>query len=110
MLLSAFACPGAGQFMQKRWVAGVVFASGFLVGFFWLMVVALGIIISFYRMGFDSDYEPETPNIMALLPPLAIAVVFYLMNLFDVVIAQLRIQQQTHTDLFTAENHEDHPL
>ena len=93
--------------MQKRWVAGIVYASGFLVGFCWLMVVALGIIIAYYRMAFDFDYEPETPNIMAMLPPLAIAVMFYLANLFDVVIAQLRIQQQAIEDFLTTEHTED---
>ena len=91
MLLSAFACPGAGQFMQKRWVAGLIYGAGFLIGFCWFMVVALRIIISFYRMAFEPDYDPETPNSMAMIPPLLISTGFYLTNLVDVFIAQQRI-------------------
>ena len=91
MLLSAFVCPGAGQFMQRRWVAGLIFSSGFLIGFCWLMGVAGKIIISYYRMAFEIDYEPVTPNLMAMFPPLVIAVTFYLINLFDVLLAQLHI-------------------
>ena len=91
MLLSAFACPGAGQFVQRRWVAATIYATGFMVGFCWVMWVALRIIIGFYRMAFDADYQPESPNLMAMLPPLAIATGFYVVNLFDVVLAQMRI-------------------
>ncbi|MBT8043077.1 MAG: hypothetical protein KJN98_07890, partial [Pontiella sp.] len=69
ILLSALVCPGAGQFVQKRRVAGTMYAAGFLVGFFWIMFRALKILISFYRMAFESEYIPETPNIAALLPP-----------------------------------------
>ena len=107
MLLSAFVCPGAGQFMQGRWAAGLLFLSGFLIGFVWLMLIAGKIIFSYYRMAFEIDYEPETPNLMAMFPPIVIAVTFYLVNLFDVVIAQLRIQRQASENLITTENTED---
>jgi TM2 domain-containing membrane protein YozV len=97
MLLSALVCPGAGQFMQGRWRAGLIYAAGFLWGFFWLMFAAGKIIISYYRMAFDSQYEPDTPNVWAILPPLAIALTFYLVNLFDIVLAQLRISREKET-------------
>ena len=108
ILLSGFACPGAGQFMQKRWVAGVVFVSGFLVGFFWVMVLAIGNIVDYYRMAFDFDGpapDPSSPK--AFIAPLLIALVFYVINLFDVSAAQLRIHQQTDTDFFTTEDPEE---
>lgn len=108
ILLSAFACPGAGQFMQKRWVAGVVFVSGFLVGFFWVMVLAIGNIVDYYRMAFDFDGpEPDPTSPQAFIAPLMIALVFYVINLFDVSGAQLRIHPQTRSDFFTPENEED---
>ncbi len=91
MLLSAFACPGAGQFMQNRWRAGLFYGSGFLVGFCWFLMIALHIIFSFYRLAFELDYQPEDPNIIGMIPPLLISTVFYLANLFDVFIAQQRI-------------------
>lgn len=86
-------------------MAGIVFAAGFLWGFCWLMLVAGKIIVDFYRMGFEFEtYEPATPNIVALIPPLAIAGGFYLVNLFDVLIAQQRIQREMNEDIFTTEN------
>lgn len=91
MLLSAFVCPGAGQFMQRRRVAGLVFCAGFLAAFIWLMLIAGKIILDFYRMAFDFDYAPATPNLIGILPPLAIAMAFYVVNLVDVLLAQLRI-------------------
>ena len=108
ILLSAFACPGAGQFMQKRWVAGVVFVSGFLVGFFWAMVLAIGNIVDYYRMAFDFDYEPDPSSPKAFIAPVLLSLVFYVINLFDVSAAQLRIQQEIREDFFTTENKKDH--
>jgi hypothetical protein len=90
MLLSAFACPGAGQFLQKRWLAGFIYATGFIAGFCWFMVLALRIIIDYYRLAFESDFMPDEPNIIGMIPPLAIALVFYLTNLFDVYFAPFR--------------------
>ena len=114
ILLSAFACPGAGQFMQKRWVAGVFFAAGFLVGFFWVMVLAIGNIVDYYSMAFNFDGpDPDPTSPKAFIAPFMIALVFYVINLFDVFAAQLRIQQQTDTDFFATKNAEDsrnHPL
>ena len=78
--------------MQKRWVAGGIFAGGFLCGFVWLMILAIGIIIDFYRMAFEFDtYEPATPNLLGFVAPTLIAGAFYLASLLDVVLAQLRI-------------------
>jgi hypothetical protein len=91
VLLSAIICPGSGQLVQKRWVAGTIFMVGFLCSFFWLLTIALQIIADYYRMGFDFNYEPAPPDTTALLPPLLIALAFYLANLFDVLAAQLRI-------------------
>ena len=111
ILLSAFACPGAGQFMQKRWAAGVVFATGFLVGFFRVMILAVGNIVDYYRMAFDFDGPAPDPNSpKTFITPLLIALVFYVINLFDVSAAQLRIQQQKNTDIFTTEGRGENSL
>jgi hypothetical protein len=109
MLLSAFVCPGAGQFMQRRWVAGSIFATGFLVGFFWLMVLALGIIINFYRMGFDIGYEPGTPNVVGMLPPFLIAMSFYIASLFDVLAANLQLTRTKPEEKINSASHTPEP-
>ena len=105
LLLSAFACPGAGQFMQRRWLAGIIFAAGFLWGFFWLMVLAMGIITDFYKMAFEFEtYEPTPVSPIAFIAPVAIATVFYLISLFDVFIAQQRNRPQPNTGFTTTKN------
>lgn len=95
VLLSAFVCPGVGQFMQKRWVAGGIFSVGFLWGFFWLMILAIKIIIDFYRLAFEFDtYEPAMPNLLSFIAPVLISFIFYLASLFDVVREQQRIARK----------------
>ena len=80
--------------MQQRWIAGVLFTAGFLWGFVWLMILAFGIIIDFYKMAFEFEtYEPTSVSLSAFIAPLAISLIFYLINLFDVVFAQQRINR-----------------
>ena len=104
ILLSAFICPGAGQFVQKRWLAGTVFVVGFLWGFCWLLLIAGRIIISFYRMAIEFDtYEPDAPNAAAILPPFAVALLFYLIGLIDTFVAQQRIAKGQREKTFVAD-------
>ncbi len=108
ILLSAFICPGAGQFIQRRWIAGTVFAAGFLWGFCWVMVLAAGNIIDYYRLGFEfGTYEPDPTSPLAFVAPLAIAMVFYLVNLFDVLVAQQRIAHELQEEEFRSEHLQD---
>ncbi len=93
--MSAFVCPGAGQFMQKRWLAGLIYLAGFLASFFWLMVLAVSNIIDYYKMAFEYEsHDPHPHSPMALLLPFGVALFFYLANLFDAYLAQQRIGQE----------------
>lgn len=87
ILLSAFACPGLGQMVQMRWKAGLVLFSGFLTGFCWVMILAIGNIVSYYAMVADPDIDPEVSEPSAFVVPISIAAVFYLLSLFDVISA-----------------------
>ena len=92
LLLSVFICPGAGQLFQQRWVVGALFLIGFLSGFFWLILLALSVIIDFYRFGLEfNTYDPEPVAVTSFIAPLAFATVIYIGNLFDIAIAQIRI-------------------
>jgi hypothetical protein len=74
VLMSAFVCPGAGQFMQKRWLAGLIYLAGFLASFFWLMVLAVSNIIDYYKMAFEYEsHDPHPHSPMALLLPFGVA-------------------------------------
>ena len=103
-LLLSFFFPGAGQFLQKRWGVGALFFLGFLVGFFWLMGLALGNIVDYYRLGFEFEtYEPSPTNPAALFPPLILAIAVYLANLIDVFAAQHRRARAEREAAFVAE-------
>ena len=95
--------------MQRRWLAGLIFAAGFLWGFFWLMVLAMGIITDFYKMAFEFEtHEPNPVSPTAFITPVAISAVFYLISLFDVFIAQQRNRPQPNIDFITTTNPADH--
>ncbi|HEY5653543.1 MAG TPA: hypothetical protein VIR63_04140 [Pontiella sp.] len=92
VLLSAFVCPGAGQFVQRRWLAGAIFSGGFMIGFCWFSVISIKVILDIYKLAFEFEtHEPEPIALTAFIAPLAIATLFHLVSLFDVVIAQQRI-------------------
>ena len=93
--LSTLVCPVIGQLMQRRWAAGALFCVGFLATFVWFMVLAARIIISYYKLGmnFESTAEIEVISATTLLPAFGYAMLIYLINVFDVVIAQNRIKQ-----------------
>lgn len=64
ILLSAFVCLGAGQLVQRRWLAASAYLLFFFAAFVDVMVTAGKIIASYYRMGFEFDtYEPEPVNL-----------------------------------------------
>lgn len=103
-LLLSFIFPGAGQLLQQRWVVGTLFLVGFLGGFFWLMALALGNIVDYYRLGFEFEtYEPTPTDPAALLPPLIVAIVVYLANLIDVFAAQHRRARAAREAAFIVE-------
>lgn len=92
ILLSAFGFPGLGQFMQKRWISGLLFSAVFLVGFFWVLGLAFHNIAELYSMAFDESMtEPEPVPLTAFIKPLLLVGTVYLISLFDVFLAQQRI-------------------
>ena len=90
MFLSALVCPGAGQLAQRRWLAGILFLLAFVAAFAVFMWVAVDLIVSYYRMGFEFEtYEPDIhPG--RLLPAFLLAIGIYLVNLLDVSLAHFR--------------------
>ncbi|MDF7807256.1 hypothetical protein P4E94_07400 [Pontiellaceae bacterium B12219] len=100
--LSAFGFPGLGQFVQKRWLAGILFTTTFMIGFIWILILAIRNIIELYSMAFSSDllYEPTPFPLTAFIEPLLIAFIAYLVSLFDVFLAQQRIATRWHEEEF----------
>ena len=100
IIVSAFVCPGAGQLLQKRWIAGALFMTGFLSGFIWVMFTALRVLAAYYSMALDMDAElPENTGIGSFIAPLLLAVTFYLLNLFDMAAQNGRAAREIFQDI-----------
>lgn len=92
VLLSAFVFPGAGQALQKRWVYACVFGVGFLACLAAFCVRAGSIIISYYRLGFDSAAGPPPDSpVSGMLLYLLLSLLVYLGSLIDTYLAFRRI-------------------
>ena len=100
ILLSAFGFPGLGQFFQKRWIPAFLFSSSFLIGFFWVMKLALHNIIELYSMAFDPAAEPEPMPLSGFGVPLILVAVIYIISLIDVFQAQHRTSSKRREDDF----------
>lgn len=98
--LSAFGFPGLGQLAQKRWAAGAGFSVGFLIGFFWIMTIAVHNIIEFYSLAFDPVANPEPYPLGAFIAPLLLVTVIYFASLIDVCCAQRGISTKQREDEF----------
>jgi hypothetical protein len=104
--LSAFGFPGLGQFVQKRWLAGLLFTTAFMIGFIWIMILAIMNIIELYSMAFSPNlsYEPTPIPLTAFVEPLIIAAIAYFISLFDVFLAQQKIATRLHEEEFLKAN------
>jgi TM2 domain-containing membrane protein YozV len=91
LFLSALVFPGMGQFVQKRWIAGTLFFLFFLAAFILFCAQAVHLIITYYRMGFEFEtFEPGEIHLRQMLTTFAIAMLIYIINIFDTAIAQIR--------------------
>ncbi len=85
IFLSAAVYPGAGQMLQKRWLAGIFFAVSFTVMFIAFIIIMGGIIMEFYSLGFDfsnSQVNPDTPTGDAISAFVA-TLIIYIINIID---------------------------
>ena len=86
MVLSAFLCPGLGQLVQRRWIAGGLIVVLFLtcLGFFLVEVFAILKVYYSFATDFAGATAPDSVNLRELLMWLGAAVVVYLISLIDV--------------------------
>ena len=96
IMLSAFVYPGAGQFMQRRWGAGLAYASIFTVLFLTLAVSVLWPLFRNLNAVLGSDFmrgaeEPlQRISVPAVLVSFTLALMAYILNLVDVTRANRR--------------------
>ena len=94
-MLSAFVCPGAGQFAQRRWIAGLLYLAAILAALVWLTWVSLGPVVK-NLMILTQAATPggEGDLVMVSIPQLALSILcwlaVYAANVLDVVAAHRR--------------------
>jgi len=91
IFLSAAVCPGAGHFVQRRWILGALYLAAFVacLGLMLLAVVVplmmnLRIILDFAGKG--SSETLRTISIVKVLAWFGLAVLVYLAALVDVIV------------------------
>lgn len=98
-MLSVFVYPGAGQFVQKRWIAGSLFAILFTLFF---ILLAVGVITPLFAYlnhtldfaaarGMGSNIEPPGISLTKVVVYFLAGMVVYFANLADVISANRRI-------------------
>lgn len=95
LMLSAFVYPGAGQFIQRRWIAGTLYAVFFTVFFVLFMVnVARPMMANVdaalaFAMG-DGSKPMTAPSLVAIIVPFVLSMLAYVANIIDASRAQRR--------------------
>lgn len=101
VFLSAAVCPGAGHFVQRRWILGALYLSAFVACFVMMiltvvvpMTTNLRIVMDFAEKGGSDIFRPI--SLAKVLIWFGVAILVYLTALVDVVAysrrqAQLRL-------------------
>ena len=95
VFLSAFVCPGAGQLMQKRWVAAGVYCTGFMAPFLYLIAYVLYHVFDNLKNVISWNNEGggkplETLSFTKIGISFLVAMVFYFAGLIDTYRAEQR--------------------
>ena len=93
--LSALLIPGAGQFVQRRWISAVFYSSTSLLCLVFFLIGVARSIISYLQLLWavmNNEPSPSTHGILwrAILVPLGLVVMLYLIGLCDTYLAYLR--------------------
>ena len=84
VLLSAIIYPGLGQMVQRRWIAGSVYAILYTIVFGWLMIRSFGILKIYYELAFDfNNAAGQVPKLSAIAWPFLFSILVYLASLID---------------------------
>ena len=88
LVVSALICPGAGQCMAGRWVAGLIFAISFTASFLVFAVLTLWPLLSnvghrLVRLLGDEAAPPSSYHVRWIVFSLASATLIYLLNVLD---------------------------
>jgi hypothetical protein len=93
MVLSALVYPGAGQLMQRRWVAGIGFVVAFTVPLIWFVAKVCAVLKAYYEFAFNfSGATGQAPCPSAIVLPFVFCLVIYVGCLLDIAMAAYRLR------------------
>lgn len=97
VLLNAVVYPGAGQFMQRRWLPAIFFTLSFTVALALFLYALAIILIRYYRLGFSQEVVSPLPpgSLRALGVSFAASLLLYLAALLDAYRAGVIAQRRT---------------
>jgi hypothetical protein len=96
LLLSVAVYPGAGQLLQRRWVAGAAYATAYTLAFGGFLVKAWDVVKAYYAFALDFDHAPGVaPGWRELLLPFLLSVAVYLAGVADTAVAAYRAARRT---------------
>jgi hypothetical protein len=88
VIISVLVYPGAGQFVQRRWVSGVFFITAFSAALAWFVGRTLQVLAAYYDFAFNFHTASGlAPNAMGIAVPFVISLVVYLANVVDAILA-----------------------
>lgn len=85
IVLSALLCPGVGQFVQGRWLAGLLFLVPSLALFSWCVFLVLSTLNQNLAVAFGTSTEMLKPMpIQSVLFSVIASIAIYGLNVWDV--------------------------
>jgi hypothetical protein len=97
VLLSVILYPGAGQWLQGRWLAAALYAGVFTLAFVPFLWQAAVIILAFYRFAFHfMEAEAPTYRLLPMILCLAFSIGVYILNIFDAALYRNRSAPDHH--------------
>jgi len=116
-------CPGVGQFVQGRWIHGILYLVVFLACIVVLLIEVFGALVANFHTALDfADGKANQPfvtiSIKKVLTLFCFAITAYVLALFDVIIAHSRKYRKwlelkrggylSETDNSSEQNNENH--
>lgn len=90
IVLSALVYPGAGQGVQRRWLAAAVYGLLFSIAMLWFAVELVRIFMAYMATAIFDKPAPTAPTLPRFLASLAGMVVAYSASLLDTIAAHQR--------------------
>jgi hypothetical protein len=99
ILLSAFVMPGAGQFMQRRWLAAWFYCLGFLFTFVMFALYLVKILTAYYSMWLRFEtYQAGPVPFKAVIGWFLLAMAIYAAGVIDTYVAHMRANSRAAAD------------